>query len=101
MPDNPGDAIKRLASRLREEAAPHGLVLRGFTFAPNFGDGPHMVQACFELAAAIDPIDAEVAAATADIDAGFEAMMLAERDAKLARDVEAARQQGLRQLDEG
>lgn len=82
MTDNdPGALVKRLAERLRDEAAKVGLTLRGFSFMPDLeGDGPPTVQAAFTL-----DIEAELADDTAidqdAINAEFERMMAADRDA--------------------
>lgn len=97
MPDDPGAKVKRLAERLREEAAKAGLTLRGFSFVPNLeGDGPDMVQAAFTL-----DVETELAGEVIDqstVDAEFERMMAADRDA--ARITEA-RDALKRRLDEG
>lgn len=97
MPDDTGAKVKRLAERLSEEAAKAGLTLRGFSFVPNLeGDGPDMVQAAFTL-----DVETELAGEIIDqstVDAEFERMMAADRDA--ARITEA-RDALKRRLDEG
>lgn len=96
MPDDTGAKVKRLAERLSEEAAKAGLTLRGFSYVPNLeGDGPDMVQAAFTLDVETEPgevIDQST------VDAEFERMMAADRDA--ARITEA-RDALKRRLDEG
>ena len=96
MPDDTGAQVKRLAERLSEEAAKAGLTLRGFSYVPNLeGDGPDMVQAAFTLDVETEPgevIDQST------VDAEFERMMAADRDA--ARITEA-RDALKRRLDEG
>lgn len=97
MTDDPGARVKRLAERLSEEAAKAGLTLRGFSFVPNLeGDGPDMVQAAFTL-----DVETELAGEVIDqstVDAEFERMMAADRDAARIRE---AREALARRLEEG
>jgi hypothetical protein len=98
MPDDTGAKVKRLAERLREEAAKAGLTLRGFSFVPNLeDDGPDMVQAAFTL-----DVEAELAGEDAvdqsKVDAEFNRIMAADRDAARIKD---ARDALARRLEEG
>jgi hypothetical protein len=98
MPDDTGAKVKRLAERLSEEAAKAGLTLRGFSYVPNLeGDGPDMVQAAFTL-----DVEAELAGEDAvdqdKVNAEFERMMAADRDATR---ITEARDALKRRLDEG
>lgn len=97
MPDlNAGDQIARNAERLREEAAKLGLTLRGYTFAPNFEGGPHMVQAVFTIDAIADEVDDAMDGLVGDL----EAMLAGQRAAELPVKVEDAREVLKRRLEE-
>lgn len=89
MPDNdPGALVKRLAERLGAEAAKAGFTLRGFSFVPNMeGDGPHTVQAAFTL-----DIETELKGEPDQdvVNAEFERMMAADRDADRVRQAREA-----------
>lgn len=95
---DPGAMVKRLAERLREEAAKAGFTLRGFSFVPNLeGDGPDMVQAAFTLDVETE-LAGEDAVDQSKVDAEFERMMAADRDASR---ITEARDALKRRLDEG
>lgn len=93
---NAGDQIARNAERLREEAAKLGLTLRGYTFAPNFDGGPHMVQAVFSIDEVV-----EETVNDSDIVAGFEEMLRGQKEADEAAALQNAREALRRRLEEG
>ena len=100
MPNNdPGALVKRLAERLRDEAAKAGLTLRGFSFMPDLeGDGPPTVQAAFTLDVEAELSDDKTAVDQDAINAEFERMMAADRDAARHREAKESLE---RRLAEG
>lgn len=104
MPDNdndPGDKLRRLAARLSEESAKIGLVLQGFAYQPNLsGDGPDTVQAAFVLVGKLPDDDSPPPDQDA-IDAAFERIMLADKQASQVTETRTALGDLERRLSEG
>lgn len=96
MNDDPTAVVRKLAERLKEEAAKVGLTLRGFSFVPSLEGGPDGVQAVFSID---DAESLNKDAEQAQIDAQFEQIMKGDATAKREEKVNEARETLRRRLE--